>query len=94
LPRKARIRITFLYRKTFKNKEGNHPIVLRLIYRSKRKDIFTGLFCNQDQWDRSKKNLLGEIGPPNSLNAKLDFIRRSIFEVLEAPGKQRQGFYN
>lgn len=39
------IRITFLCRTTRQNKRVDNPIVLRIIYRNERRDVFTGLMC-------------------------------------------------
>ena len=39
------IRFHFLCSSTHANGDGQSPIVLRVIYRGQRKDVFTGLYC-------------------------------------------------
>jgi site-specific recombinase XerD len=77
------IRINFLCRKTYKNDEGKYPIVMRIIYRDERRDIFTGLYCAKEEWD-SKHNRLFRLNRySNTVNSNLDLIQRKAFEVFE-----------
>jgi hypothetical protein len=54
------IRFSFLCRATRLNDEGKAPIILRVIYRSERRDIYTGLYCEPHEWnaEAGKLNLL------------------------------------
>lgn len=46
------IQAAFICRTTFKNKDGRHPIILRLRFQGDRKDIFTGVYCGKTAWDK------------------------------------------
>jgi hypothetical protein len=45
------VHFSFLYRSWRINKKKQSPIVLRIIYREERRDIYTGLYCNSKDWD-------------------------------------------
>jgi hypothetical protein len=77
------IRINFLCTKTYENDEGKYPIVMRIIFRDERRDIFTGIYCEKKEWD-SKHNRLFRLNKySNSVNSNLDLIQRKAFEVFE-----------
>ena len=76
------IRITFLLCTTHSNEEGKHPIVLRLTYRSERRDIFTGLYCEKEQWDKKNARLVRSDKKAGSANTNLDRIGKAL-EVFE-----------
>jgi hypothetical protein len=77
------IRISFLCRRTYKNDENKYPIVMRIVYRCERRDIFTGLYCGKKEWD-SKHNRLFRLDKySNAVNENLDLIQRKTFEAFE-----------
>ena len=45
------INLLFFCRVTYKYKNGENPIVLRITYRRERRDIMTGLSCPASNWD-------------------------------------------
>ncbi|RZK09643.1 MAG: site-specific integrase [Flavobacterium sp.] len=77
------IRFSFLCRTTYKNKDGKHAIVFRVIYRDERRDIFTGLFCSKDEWN-SKLQRLNRLNKTlGAVNDNLDLIERKAIDVFE-----------
>lgn len=76
------VRISFFNRKTHPNEHGNFPIILRITYRNERRDAFTGLYCDTDQWSAKNARLIATKanGP---VNANLDLIERKAFEAFE-----------
>src|SRR5688572_141833 len=52
------IRFGFLCRSTHSNEEGKNPIILRVIFRGERRDIFTRLYCFKDDWDGHSSTVL------------------------------------
>jgi site-specific recombinase XerD len=77
------IRITFLCRTNHTNAEGKNPIVLRIIFRSERRDIFTGLHCDAKEWDAKAARLKRLNKQAGAFNANLDLIQRKAYEVFE-----------
>lgn len=51
------IQAAFLCRTTFKNKDGKHPVILRLRFQADRKDIFTGVYCTKTAWDKTAQRI-------------------------------------
>jgi site-specific recombinase XerD len=76
------IRFSFLCRTSYKNKEGKHAIVFRVIYRDERRDIFTGLFCTREQWS-SRDQRLQPAKKYATYNDALDNIERKAAHVFE-----------
>jgi Arm DNA-binding domain len=46
-------RFTFSLRTSHHNQDGKSAIVLRVSFRGERRDVFTGLYCFERDWDRS-----------------------------------------
>ena len=44
------VHFSFFCRSSHRYKNGENPIVLRVIYRGQRRDVFTGLTCPSDFW--------------------------------------------
>jgi site-specific recombinase XerD len=83
------IRFSYLCRATHQNEEGKSPIVLRIIYRGERRDIFTGLYCFKKDWDA--QNSIIDRGSKNaaSLNQNMVLILRKAnhaFDELKFSG--------
>ncbi|HEY6503186.1 MAG TPA: phage integrase SAM-like domain-containing protein, partial [Chitinophagaceae bacterium] len=85
------IHFSFLCRSTRTNKKGQSPIVLRIIYRGQRRDIYTGLYCNQDDWDSSTGTVLVKDGRNSTLNINLErigYAAQQRFDLLKLSGNQ------
>jgi hypothetical protein len=83
------IHFGYLCRATHKTKDGTNPIVLRVIFRKERRDIFTVLYCHKKHWDKknSKVGILDE--DAGTLNRNLDLIMRKAnhaFDELKLSG--------
>lgn len=78
------IRFSFICRTTHTNEHGKHPIVLRIAFRNRRKDIFTGLSCLKDSWN-SQQGRLHNIGKEAAtVNKNLDHILRKANDAFDA----------
>lgn len=78
------IRISFLCRTTVTNSKGGNPIVLRIIYRNERRDIFTGLHCDRKEWDSKSGRLFRTTRQAAAVNSNLDLIQRKAYEAFES----------
>src|SRR5215211_1873382 len=84
------IRFSFLCRTTHANAAGKHPIVLRILYRAERKDIFTGIHCSKEDWDSHSGRLRKDNKLSNSINQNLDHIilkAHHVFDELRFSGQ-------
>lgn len=84
------IRFSYLCRTTYTNEAGQCPIVMRIIYRSQRRDIFTGLFCFKENWDRKNLKVGKAEDRANAINQNLDLsIRKAThaFDELKFSGE-------
>jgi hypothetical protein len=84
------IRFSFLCRTTRTNAEGKHPIVLRIVYRSERRDLFTGLHCAKDDWDTQACRLKKGNRQFLPINQNLDLIihkAHNVFDQLKFSGQ-------
>jgi|694.fasta_scaffold31960_8 site-specific recombinase XerD len=77
------IHLNFLCRSKRFNSYGESPIVLRIIYRGERKDIYTGLYCNKKEWDPIRGRLLPVSKRNTSCNENLDLIYYRAIQVFE-----------
>ncbi len=77
------IRFSFLLRTTYKNPDGKHAIILRVIYRDERRDVFTGLFSSKEEWNAKTVRLHKLTKAHGAVNENLDLIERKAFEVFE-----------
>src|SRR5580704_13216303 len=77
------IRFHFMCRSTHRNDEGDSPIVLRVIYRKQRKDIFTGLYCDKLDWDPLSQKVFSSEKDSTSLNTNLDLILRKAHQCFD-----------
>ena len=77
------IRFHFSCRSTHTNGDGHSPIILRVIYRSERKDIWTGLYCDKDNWDAASQKVFNPENDTSSLNKNLDLILRKAHQCFE-----------
>ena len=77
------ISFTFSCRTSHTNQEGKSPIVLRTTFRGERRDIFTGLYCFKDNWDKKKKRVTIHDKTAKILNKNLDMIRQSAINSFD-----------
>ena len=68
------IRFSFLCRSTYANEERKNPIVLRIVFRGERKDLFTGLYCAKENWDSSTGLVLKKDKAYKAINDNLKVI--------------------
>jgi hypothetical protein len=69
------IRFLFFCRTTYYNAARDNPIVLRIIYRSERRDVFTGLYCKKEAWDSEARRVTSTNSQYKAINQTLDLIR-------------------
>ena len=84
------IKFSFFHRTTYLNKEGNSPIVLRIVYRGQRADVFTGLYCSSDFWDAPAQRLSSGGKQAARINANLEDIShkcRETFDEMKYSGR-------
>jgi hypothetical protein len=86
------IRFSYLCRGGRQNEDGKSPIVLRVIFRSERRDIFTGLYCLVDDWDSQNKKVVKDDKKANSINQNLDLIRRKANDAFDELKFSGNGF--
>ena len=57
--------------------------VLRINFRNQRKDVFTGLSCLSEDWDKSSGTVLRSDKGAKAINNNLDLIRRKATHVFD-----------
>jgi len=77
------IRFSYLCRTTFQNDKGQNPIILRIIFRGERRDIFTGLYCFRKNWDNHTFEVRKEEEKANTLNQNLEIIVRKANHAFD-----------
>jgi hypothetical protein len=80
------IPINFLCRRTCKNDDDKYPIVMRIIYKGERREIFTGLYCGKKEWDSNTIVHSDWINIRTRLMEIWNLIQRKIFERLKYSG--------
>jgi site-specific recombinase XerD len=68
------IRFSFICRSTYANDEGRNPIVLRVVFRKERRDVFTGLYCFKSDWDGDSQAVLRTDKSFRMINQNLQLI--------------------
>ena len=58
MPEFLDIRFTFILRAIYEDSDGKNPIILRIAFRGKRSDLFTGPYCFKEDWDKSTDRVL------------------------------------
>ena len=77
------IHVNFLCRQNRLNKRGESPIILRIIYRHERRDLYTGLYTRFEDWDTQNGIMKTSLKKGHSFNKNLDMIRYRAIEVFE-----------
>lgn len=86
------ISLTFSCRTSFSNKEGKSPIILRITFRSERREVFTGLYCFKQDWDPTSKRVSGLEKSAKTINKNLDMIRQSAINSFDEMKFSRDAF--
>jgi hypothetical protein len=84
------IHFSFLCRTGRSNKNGESPIVLRIIYRQERGDLYTGLYCLKDAWDAEAGKVSYSCKHATTINQNVDMIGHQAvnrFDELKFSGK-------
>jgi site-specific recombinase XerD len=77
------IRFSFLCRTTRANEHGKNPILLRITFRTERRDIFTGLYCNNVDWNKKMSKVSANDKAATSINRNLDIILRKANDAFD-----------
>src|SRR5690349_17377302 len=77
------IRFTFSCRTTHNNKEGQSSIVLRISFRGQRRDVFTGLYVFQNNWDSAEQRVTKREANYIGINQNLQLILRKACEAFD-----------
>ncbi len=86
------IRFTFSLRTSHQNQDGKSPIILRVSFRGERRDIFTGLYCFQNDWDRNRVKVAKSDKQANTLNQNLEMILQSAKNSFDEMKFSREAF--
>lgn len=71
------VRFVFSLRTSHQTQDGKSAIVLRVTLRGERRDIFTGLYCLESNWDRSASKVAKSDKQALTLNQNLEMILQS-----------------
>lgn len=86
------IRFTFSLRTSHHNQDGKSAIVLRVIFRGERRDIFTGLYCFEKGWDRSECKVTKSAEKAKTINQNIAMILQSANNSFDEMRFSRQTF--
>jgi site-specific recombinase XerD len=84
------INLKFFCRSSHQNSKGQFPIVLRISFRNQVRDIFTGLSCLKQDWDKTSATVLKSDKSAKAINNNLELIRRKanhVFDQLRFSGE-------
>jgi site-specific recombinase XerD len=77
------IHLRFLCRTARSNNKGQSPVVLRIIYREERRDIYTGLYCPKDDWDIEAGKVRSTNKKASVINTNLELINHKALQVFD-----------
>jgi len=72
---------SYLCRTTRQNEDGKSPTVLRITFRSQRRNVFTGLYCFKDDWDNENTKVKKADKEADSLNKNLLVIHQKTKHI-------------
>lgn len=78
------IRFSFLCRTTRKDSSGQHPVILRISFRHERRDVFTGIYCEKEEWDSTAGRLFSTNKKSRSINQNRDLILRKANDAFDS----------
>ena len=85
------IRFSYFLRSTHHDREGKHPIILRISFRGGRRDLFTGLYCSKNDWDSNTTTVSKTDKEAIPKNRNLQVILRktnNVFDSLRFSGEE------
>jgi len=71
------VRFVFSLRTSHQTSDGRSAIILRIIFRGERLDIFTGLYCQEKDWDRGATKVAKTDKSAVTVNQNLEMIVHS-----------------
>lgn len=77
------VHFNFLCRQNRTNKQGESPVVLRIIYRRERRDIYTGLYCSPQEWDADQGMMKAKSKKSILFNQNLELIRCKSIQLFD-----------
>jgi site-specific recombinase XerD len=77
------IHLSFLCRAGRSNNKGQSPIVLRIIYREERRDLYTGLYCLKDDWDTEACKVRYTCQQASAINTNLELINHKALQAFD-----------
>ena len=77
------IRFRFICRTTHTNETGQNPIILRVIFRKERRDLFTGIYCNKEDWDSSSGFVAKTNKAYKAINDNLKIIQQKAAQAFD-----------
>ena len=77
------IHVNFLCRQDRENKNGESPIVLTIIYRRERRDLYTGLYTRNEDWDANAGMVHVKTRKSSPFNKNLELIRYKAIQVFD-----------
>jgi integrase len=77
------VHFNFLCRQDRANKKGESPVVLRIIFRRERRDIYTGLYCSPLEWDADQGMMYAKSKKCILFNQNLDLIRYKTIQLFD-----------
>ena len=77
------IRFGFICRTTHTNETGQNPIILRVIFRKERRDLFTGIYCTKEDWDSSNGIVLKTNKAYKAINDNLKHIHQKAAHAFD-----------
>lgn len=86
------IRFVFSLRTSHQNENKKSAIVMRIIFQKERRDIFTGLYCEEKDWDRETGRVKSSDARFKTLNENLGMILHSAKTSYDEIRFSRQAF--
>ena len=86
------IRFTFSLRTSHQNPDGKSAIVMRITFQGQRRDIFTGLYCFQKDWNKAVGRVKNFEENAKTLNQNLAMILRGAKNSFDELKFSRQVF--
>lgn len=77
------ITISFFCRKNRSNKKDESPIVLRILYRGQKRELFTGLYCPINFWNADFDKVSLRYKPGVTINGRIDKMRHKVESEFE-----------
>ncbi|HET6993441.1 MAG TPA: Arm DNA-binding domain-containing protein [Chitinophagaceae bacterium] len=77
------VRFTFACRTSRKNKDGESPLILQVIYSQQRRKIFTGIYCLSSNWNSADQTIGMAAPSAKTLNQNLSLILRKAIDAFD-----------